>query len=236
MSNLLSIETATRVCSVALSVDGKVAALRESSEKNVHSSVITLFIDEVMREAGLALSGLDAVCVSKGPGSYTGLRIGVSTAKGICYALDKPLIAVGTLEALAWGAKRQVEGSGQAGPHDLFCPMIDARRMEVYYSLFDMEMNAIKETAAEVLHENSFDALWAEHTLWFTGDGAEKFRELFDHRERARFIERPMPSATYLVGPAERKFAAGQFEDTAYFEPFYLKDFIPGIPKVKGLK
>jgi tRNA threonylcarbamoyladenosine biosynthesis protein TsaB len=233
---LLHIETATRVCSIALSEGNRIVALRESSEKNIHSSAITIFIQEVLKEAGIDFKELDAICVSKGPGSYTGLRIGVSTAKGLCFALDKPLIAVGTLEALAWGAQRQIPVLANAsGTKVLICPMIDARRMEVYYALYDLDLNAIRETRAEIIHLGSFDKLFQDHEIWFTGDGAEKFCDLFNDCPNARFTGNPMPSATYLVEPAEKKFLAGQFEDTAYFEPFYLKDFIPGIPKVKGL-
>jgi tRNA threonylcarbamoyladenosine biosynthesis protein TsaB len=234
---LLHIETATRICSVALSIDGTVTAIRESSEKNIHSSIITIFIDEILKETGLEFPLLDAICVSKGPGSYTGLRIGVSTAKGLCYALDKPLIAIGTLQALAWGARQQIQSiSSPVNEKTLFCPMIDARRMEVYYALYDTKLNTLRDTRAEVIHGDAFNDLFNENQIWFTGDGAEKCRELFLDQPNACFIENPMPSAAYLVDLAEQHFQARQFEDTAYFEPFYLKDFIPGIPKVKGLQ
>lgn len=236
MPRLLLIETATRVCSVALSIDGEVAALTESSEKNNHSSVITLFVDQVLKAYGADYSELDAICVSKGPGSYTGLRIGVSTAKGLCYALDRPLIAVGTLDALAWGGRKQLAATGQYTQDDLLCPMIDARRMEVYYALFDTDVNQLKETVAEIIHQDSFNDLFKDHRVWFTGDGAEKVRQLMISQPNACFLAEPLPSAAYLAAAAEKKFASRQFEDTAYFEPFYLKDFIPGIPKVKGLK
>jgi tRNA threonylcarbamoyladenosine biosynthesis protein TsaB len=237
VGSLLHIETATRVCSVALSIDGMIISKRESSEKNIHSSIITLFINEILEEAGLEFSGLDAICVSKGPGSYTGLRIGVSTAKGLCYALDKPLIAVGTLQALAWGARRQIRSiSAHLNEKILFCPMIDARRMEVYYALFDPDLKQVRDTRAEVIHADSFNEYFKDHEIWFTGDGAEKCREFFSGQPNARFTENPLPSAGYLAELAEQHFKAGHFDDTAYFEPFYLKDFIPGIPKVKGLQ
>jgi len=234
---LLHIETATRVCSVALSMDGKLLAERESSEKNIHSSAITLFIDDLLKEAGLSFSDLDAVSVSKGPGSYTGLRIGVSTAKGICYALDKPLIAIGTLDALAWGARNALPEKITAKKEDIFfCPMIDARRMEVYYTIYSYDLNEVRKVKAEIISANTFSDILQSKQVWFTGDGAEKCREFFTDNSNAHFPENPMPSAQYLIELAEKKFRAGQFEDTAYFEPFYLKDFIPGIPKVKGLK
>jgi tRNA threonylcarbamoyladenosine biosynthesis protein TsaB len=237
MSTLLHIETATRVCSVALSQDSKLLALRESSEKNVHSSVITVFIDEVMEEAGLAYRELDAVAVSKGPGSYTGLRIGVSTAKGICFAQDKPLIAIGTLQALAWGARQALLRSRKPLKGDvLLCPMIDARRMEVYTAVFSLDLQELRETKAEIITSESFGDLLQTKQVWFTGDGAEKCRDFFKGNPQAHFMEQPMPSARYLIELAEARFKAGHFEDTAYFEPYYLKDFIPGVPKVKGLK
>lgn len=236
MSTILHVETATRVCSLALSIDGKIIAKRESSEKNIHSSVITIFIDEIIKEAEMEFSGLDAVCVSKGPGSYTGLRIGVSTAKGLCYALDKPLIAIGTLQALAWGARQQILGiSNKVNEKIILCPMIDARRMEVYYALFDRDLNYMRDTRAEVIRTDSFDDLFKDHQIWFTGDGAEKCHELFQEQLNARLPENLLPSADFLAELAEKKFIARQFEDIAYFEPFYLKDFIPGIPRVKGL-
>jgi len=237
MPTLLHIETATRICSVALSRDGQLLAMKESSEKNIHSSVITPFIEELLKETGISFPGLDAVSVSMGPGSYTGLRIGVSTAKGICFAQDKPLIAIGTLEALAWGALEMIPGAKDIPEDDiLVCPMIDARRMEVYNALYDNRLRVIKEVQAEVITADSFQKELTAHPVWFTGDGAEKCREFFSGNKHARFIENPMPSARYLIEPAEKRFEAEQFEDTAYFEPFYLKDFIPGIPKVKGLR
>ena len=237
MGRILHIETATRVCSVALSRGGELLAIRESEEKNIHSSVITLFIDEVMKETGMGFRDLDAVSVSKGPGSYTGLRIGISTAKGICYAADKPLIAIGTLEALAWGARDMLRQKGRGvGEGILFCPMIDARRMEVYNALYDHELLEIRETKAEIITAASFQEYLSSKQIWFTGDGAEKCRDIFSDHPNAHFTDHPMPSAKYLIALAEDRYRAGQFEDTAYFEPFYLKDFIPGIPKVKGLK
>jgi tRNA threonylcarbamoyladenosine biosynthesis protein TsaB len=203
---------------------------RESREKNIHSSIVTVFIDEVMKECGLSYRDLDAVVVSKGPGSYTGLRIGVSTAKGICYALDKPLIAINTLEAMAAGMLK-----GTPSLPVILCPMIDARRMEVYNALFDTDLNCVRETKAEIIDENSFSEMLTDHILVLAGDGAEKCKALLGNHPNVRFIDDFFPSAINMVLPAEKKFQAAAFEDIAYFEPFYLKDFIPGIPKIKGL-
>lgn len=239
---LLHIETATRVCSVALSEGGKLLQLRESQEKNIHSTVVTLFIEEALRAEGKPFSALDAVTVSMGPGSYTGLRIGVSTAKGICYALDKPLIAVGTLEAMAAGMAGTPSASWRTP--SLFCPMIDARRMEVYCGLFlpglhpgeeGLHPTPFREVRAEIITDTSFSEELKTHTIVFAGDGAEKCKPLLEHHPNAIFREGFQPSAKFMIPIAEEKFNRKQFEDVAYFEPFYLKDFIPGVPRVKGL-
>ena len=245
MAVILNIETATQVCSVALSMDGEVVRIMESSEKNVHSSVITVFIDEIIKNAGIPFSALDAVAVSKGPGSYTGLRIGVSTAKGICYALDKPLVAIGTLESMAAGIRESVTGGEMSSApnfnhemsskSDLFCPMIDARRMEVYSALFDQDLHLMRKTEAEIIAAESFSEFLGNHIIWFAGDGAEKCRPLLEGHPNARFIPGFLISAAHMVKLAESKFSRSEFENNAYFEPFYLKDFIPGIPRVKGL-
>lgn len=231
MAVILSIETATQVCSVALSSEGEVLEIREGREKNSHSTIITVFIEEVMKGAGLSFGALDAVAVSMGPGSYTGLRIGVSTAKGTCYALDKPLIAIGTLDAMAAGMLARVPY-----PDFLLCPMIDARRMEVYNGLFDRELNQVRATQAEIITELSFREELEKHIMIFAGDGAEKCKPLLGDHPNARFIDEFYPSAASMVKLAEKKFKAGEFENVAYFEPFYLKDFIPGISRVKGLR
>lgn len=231
MALILHIETATQVCSVALTDSGRLLGLRESNEKNVHSRVITVFIDELMKAGGRAYGDLDAVAVSMGPGSYTGLRIGVSTAKGICYALDKPLISVGTLHAMAAGME-----SLSTGTPSLLCPMIDAKRMEVYNALFTVEgLHPFRDTIAEIITENSFGELLKTHRILFAGDGAAKCKPLLQHHPNAVFLDSFQPSAAFMAPLAEEKFRQLQFENTAYFEPYYLKDFIPGIPKVKGL-
>jgi tRNA threonylcarbamoyladenosine biosynthesis protein TsaB len=249
MTLILNIETSTQVCSVALAENGHFLQSRESREKNVHSSIITVFIEEVLRTAGKRFPDLDAVAVSKGPGSYTGLRIGVSTAKGICYALGKPLIAIGTLESMAEGMKNEMTSHSNPRPARtagiepekmtslpiLYCPMIDAKRMEVYSGVFDSSLKPIQGIQAEIITADSFQDLFRDHVILFAGDGAEKCRELLGPQPNARFLPGFLPSATDLIRQAENKFEKKEFEDVAYFEPFYLKDFIPGIPRVKGL-
>jgi tRNA threonylcarbamoyladenosine biosynthesis protein TsaB len=237
MPVILHIETATQVCSVALSASGSIVQIRETADKNSHSSTITVFIEEIMKSASMPFSALDAVAVSMGPGSYTGLRIGVSTAKGICYAIDKPLIAVSTLQSMAAGMLKEMESrlGGTPSQPFLLCPMIDARRMEVYNGLFDMELKQAREIRAEIITESSFAAELAEHQVWFFGDGANKCKPLLGNHPNASFINDFQISAAFMVNLAEEKFNRSEFEDVVYFEPYYLKDFIPGIPRVKGL-
>lgn len=230
---ILCLETATPVCSVALNDGCCTLALRETEGQNAHSEKITNFIREVMETAGIDYSRLDAVAVSKGPGSYTGLRIGVSTAKGICYAADLPLMAIDTLEAMAHGMKAKL--GSQITENDLLIPMIDARRMEVYAAVFDANLNKIHDTAALVIDENSFGDLRKEYRLWLFGDGAPKLGKLFENQPNINIIDGFRPSAAYMRPLAEKALRERDFVDVAYFEPFYLKDFIAGKPHVKGL-
>ena len=223
---ILCLETATPSCSVALVHNGEVLACEEDPKGQNHSEKITLFIDSVMKKAGISYNQLDAVAVSMGPGSYTGLRIGVSTAKGICYAVSKPLIAVETLEAMAYGCKN----------NGILIPMIDARRMEVYAAIFDENVNKIKDTEAIIIDENSFSDLKKDHHLYLFGDGADKCAELFASDDKITVIKDFYCSAKYMNTIAQQKFNNKEFVDVAYFEPFYLKDFVPGTPTVKGLK
>ncbi|HZY38484.1 MAG TPA: tRNA (adenosine(37)-N6)-threonylcarbamoyltransferase complex dimerization subunit type 1 TsaB [Mucilaginibacter sp.] len=226
---ILQIETATSSCSVALASEGKVLAFKQLAGRNVHAEMITLFIGEVTAAAGIRYSDLDAIAVSSGPGSYTGLRIGVSTAKGLCFALDKPLIAIETLEAMAYGV---VNRPGYQGVHDtLLCPMIDARRMEVYTAVFNSGGARVKPTAAEIIDEDSFCDLLADRKILFFGDGAEKCREALGSSGNAMFLTDFINSATDLTAKALEKLRKRVFEDVAYFEPFYLKDFIAGKRK-----
>lgn len=227
MAVILQIETATTVCSVALAKDGELIAFKQLDERNIHAEIITLFIDELIAGAGLQYKDIDAVAVSSGPGSYTGLRIGVSTAKGLCFAIDKPLIAVETLAAMAQG----IIAEGNIDSQTLLCPMIDARRMEVYTALFDVKGNVVKPTSAEIIDQGSFAGQLKDHKILFFGDGAEKCREVLSMNTNAQFISGFANSATYLTKKAAEKFANGQFEDVAYFEPYYLKDFLVTKPK-----
>lgn len=221
---ILLLETATSSCSVAISRQGKIIALKERNERNIHASHTTLFIEGAMRQAGISYADLDAVAVSKGPGSYTGLRIGVSTAKGLCYALDIPLISVNTLEAMASG----IAGGEIAGDHSLLVPMIDARRMEVYMAVYEKDLTVAEPVGARIIDARSFDQFSGRDIILF-GDGSAKFRDLFKERSDISFAEFEN-SAAHLAGLADRKLAKGETEDTAYFEPFYLKDFIAGKP------
>ena len=230
---ILCLETATPVCSVALNESCCTIALRETEGQNAHSEKITNFIREVMEVAKINYSKLDAVAVSKGPGSYTGLRIGVSTAKGICYAADLPLMAIDTLEAMAYGMKAKL--GSQIGESDLLIPMIDARRMEVYAAIFDANLNKISDTAAMVIDENSFEELLKDHRLWLFGDGAPKLKNVFENQPNVNIVDGFKPSAAYMLPLADKALRERDFVDVAYFEPFYLKDFVAGKPHVKGL-
>jgi len=227
MANILQIETATQVCSAAVSVHGETIALKEEMASNIHASSLTLFIDEVMKQAGLAYADLDAIAVSQGPGSYTGLRIGVSTAKGLCFALDKPLIAISTLSMMAEGFLK-----GHPGYDGLVCPMIDARRMEVYCAVFDAELGLLQAVSAKIIDETSFADVLSDRKITFIGDGAMKCSPLLAH-ENAVFSDENYNSARYMTQLATLDYQHGRFEDVAYFEPFYLKDFVLTTPKKK---
>ncbi|HOI33313.1 MAG: tRNA (adenosine(37)-N6)-threonylcarbamoyltransferase complex dimerization subunit type 1 TsaB [Bacteroidales bacterium] len=233
MRKILLIETATNACSIGLVVGDELAALEESHDQRSHAEMITIFSQRVMQKAGLNFNQLDAVAVSKGPGSYTGLRIGVSTAKGFCFAHDLPLIGIETLYAMAAG----IAGSeSRLNKNDLLCPMIDARRMEVYAAIFDQNLNQLLPTEAVIIDENSFADLFVKNKIWFFGDGAAKCRQTFTNQPNAAFLENVIPSASFMKNAAIKAFDTGDFEDVAYFEPFYLKDFVAGIPRVKGLR
>ena len=230
MSLILQIETATTVCSVALSENGSVLEYKELEQRNVHAEVITVFIDEVLKTAGRKYRQLEAVAVSCGPGSYTGLRIGISVAKGLCFSLDIPLIAIETLEAMTDGMIAQ--HVFDENDHVLLCPMIDARRMEVFTAIFDSKGNKVRPTSAEIIDENSFDDLLKTNKLIIFGDGAAKCNGVLGINSNVQIISGFINSARYLTKKAAEKYKAKQFEDTAYFEPYYLKDFIAGKKSV----
>ncbi|MEN0054173.1 MAG: tRNA (adenosine(37)-N6)-threonylcarbamoyltransferase complex dimerization subunit type 1 TsaB [Mucilaginibacter sp.] len=226
MSVILQIETATTSCSVALAIDGHISTSKQINERNIHAEVITLFIDELVKTAGITYDDIDAVAVSSGPGSYTGLRIGVSTAKGLCFALNKPLIAIETLEAMAYGVLNDQDIL--VDKDTLLCPMIDARRMEVYCALFNHAGLKVRATAADIIDEHSFDEFLNAQKILFFGDGADKCEAILGSHPNAQFLPGFVNSATYLTQKAAEKFNKKEFEDVAYFEPYYLKDFIAG--------
>jgi tRNA threonylcarbamoyladenosine biosynthesis protein TsaB len=215
----------------------KLVSLRESDQPNIHSARLTVFVEEVIKEADIPFAMLDAVAVSMGPGSYTGLRIGVASAKGFCHALDKPLISVSTLQAMATGmAKTIISDNKPELTKALYCPMIDARRMEVYSGVYDYPGNEIREVQAEIIDHDSFSNLLHDQVIVFGGDGAEKCKELLEHHPNARFLTGFQASSRFMGKQAIEKFHRQIFESLAYFEPFYLKDFIAGKPHVKGLR
>ena len=217
MALILSIETATTNCSVALSKDGKTIVLKEDYDNAYsHAERLHLYIDEVLKEAKVGAENLDAIAISKGPGSYTGLRIGVSAAKGLCYALDVPLISVPTLESLAHQVNCE-EGH--------IVSMLDARRQEVYSAVFNSNYEKRSETKAEILNENSFKEFLEKAKVYFIGNGVEKTKSIIKH-SNAIFINNKLPSANEMGIIAFNKYKKGDIEDVAYFEPYYLKDFI----------
>ena len=238
MDNILLIETSTALCSVALAQDGAVTAYRESSAPKAHASLTAVFIQEMLQERGLTLADCKAICVSKGPGSYTGLRVGVSTAKGLCFGSGKPLLAVGTLDTLVAQAASvtpsevtpvipsEVEGS----TFRFIIPMIDARRMEVYTAVFE-NGKQITETAPAIIDENSFAEYLEQGPCLFIGDGAGKCADVIKH-PNAHFCQ-CCPKASAMLEPAMTAYKEKRFEDVAYFEPFYLKEFVATVSKKK---
>lgn len=220
MAILLNIETASKNCSVSISKNGNTIALKELNEGGyTHAENLHIFIEEVLKTAQLKINEIDAVAVSKGPGSYTGLRIGVSAAKGICYAIDKPLISIDTLKIVA---------SQIAISDGLIIPLIDARRMEVYSAVYDTQLQRIRTIDAEILTDTSFEDYLNNQHVYFLGDGATKCQDLIKH-PNAIYLLNKFPSANEMGKLAEEKFNNNDFEDVAYFEPFYLKDFVSNI-------
>ena len=220
MALILNIETASKNCSVSISENGKIIALQEINEGGyTHAENLHPFIDEVLKSVNKKIKDLDAVAVSKGPGSYTGLRIGVSAAKGICFAADKPLISINTLKILA--SQINIENG-------YIVPLLDARRMEVYAAVFDHNLQLIRDIAAEILTSDSFKEYLDKNKVFFIGDGTEKCQTIIKHLN-ANFIFNCFPSAKEIGILAEEKFNKKDFENVAYFEPFYLKDFISTV-------
>jgi tRNA threonylcarbamoyladenosine biosynthesis protein TsaB len=221
MATILNLETSTKNCSVSIAKDGvQLCLVEESAESFAHGEKLNQFIDWCIEGAEIEWKDLDAISVSKGPGSYTGLRIGVSSAKGFAFGLDLPLIAINSLQILA-------ESQLNKG-YDLIIPMIDARRMEVYTAQFDTTGNQLTDTEAKVIDETSFEELKGKKIV-FVGDGADKCKEALAHLD-ATFVQ-IFPSAQFMCGVAEKRFNQKSFEDVAYFEPYYLKDFVAGKKK-----
>ena len=256
MERIILIETSTALCSVALAEDGTVTAYRESSAPKAHASLTAVFVQEVLAERGVTLADCDAVCVSMGPGSYTGLRVGVSTAKGLCFGAGKPLLAVGTLDTLVAQASSSAEAeanveprsglypreeasAGEDGATDManveprpryIVPMIDARRMEVYAAVFE-NGKQITETVPAIIDENSYAEYLEQGPVLFIGDGAGKCADVIKH-PNAHFCQ-CHPKASSMLQPALQALKEKRFEDVAYFEPFYLKEFVATVSKKK---
>ena len=251
MERIILIETSTALCSTALAEDGTITSYRESSAPKAHASLTAVFVQEMLSERGLTLADCDAVCVSMGPGSYTGLRVGVSTAKGLCFGSGKPLLAVGTLDTLVAqaadeaGAEGGADAAGGAGQYRYIIPMIDARRMEVYTAAFEptgasatangsegsLPYRQITETAPVIIDENSFAKELEAGPVLFIGDGAGKCADVIKH-PNANFCQ-CHPKASAMLSPALEAFRKGDFKDVAYFEPFYLKEFVATVSKKK---
>ncbi len=232
---ILHIETATDICSVALSENDRLLSLAESGPERSHARLLNGYIRKVCTDSGKQLQQLNAVSVSKGPGSYTGLRIGVSTAKGIAYALEIPLVATGTLDHMAYGA-REHPGirrlMDRYGDRFLLCPMLDARRMEVYSAVYTPAGIRTGPVSAVIVEQDTYAEVLREHHVCFFGSGSDKCREVVKG-PNAHFMEEIQPSAAHMVIPGLNSFREGQFEDVAYFEPYYLKEFLVTRPGKK---
>ena len=218
MAILLNLETATTNCSVSIAKNGKLLFLKElNSGSYSHAEQLNIFIQEALDGVSLSFSDLDAVAVSKGPGSYTGLRIGVSTAKGLCFSLDIPLIAIATLESMAHQIKRET--------YNFVIPALDARRMEIYALVFDANLNEVRETKAEIINKESFQEYIGQGKVHIIGSGAEKCKGVLKH-PNISFDSSIVPSAKDMCLLSFKKFKTATMEDIAYFEPYYLKDFM----------
>jgi tRNA threonylcarbamoyladenosine biosynthesis protein TsaB len=226
---VICLETATDICSVALCDSAGVKYLKESVDSKSHSSLLTVFIEEALRETGIRIKDLEAVAVSKGPGSYTGLRIGVSVAKGISYASSIPLISVDTTLSMFWGISVHKEAV-LPSEECLYCPMIDARRQEVYFALYDKNGSIVKPVAAEIINSTTFTDIPISRKIILFGDGAEKCKELIK-RDNVEFRDDFRVSAAHMLIPVMQALNNKRYEDIAYFEPFYLKDFITTNPR-----
>jgi len=223
---ILNIETSTNVCSVALSEGANCVFKKSNADKINHATLLSVYIDEALQILKSQSKKLDAVAVSSGPGSYTGLRIGVSTAKGLCYGYNIPLVAVNTLEIMFSAASKLAENK----ENTLFCPMIDARRMEVYTAFFRADGTLYREVSADIISETSYSEILENNTVYFFGNGSDKCKPVLTHKN-ALFIGEIVPLAENMIELAVRNFSEKRFEDVAYFEPFYLKEFQATVPK-----
>jgi tRNA threonylcarbamoyladenosine biosynthesis protein TsaB len=226
---IICLETSTNLCSVALFNSAGVISLRESNESKSHASMLTVFIDEIFKETGIMAKDLEAIAVSKGPGSYTGLRIGVSVAKGIAYAASIPLIGIETTLSMFWGISGNLNESHGADMNTLFCPMLDARRMEIYYAIYNSSGNTVKDISAEIITQDSFSNIPESQKIIFFGDGSAKCKEVIK-RTNTYFAEDFRISASHMFKPVFKAIKDHHYENVAYFEPFYLKDFITTKP------
>jgi tRNA threonylcarbamoyladenosine biosynthesis protein TsaB len=229
-SRILAIETATDVSSVALFEGGLLVALQENHANRTHARLVTVMIDRMLQDLELKPSDLSAVAVAKGPGSYTGLRVGVSVAKGLCMALDIPLLSVGSLEALAWSVTDLAQAIDAR-----VCAMIDARRMEVFAQSFDSHANALGVPEAQIIEPGAYAAALRDHKLISVGDGAEKCRAILSEQPQAIVLGGRLSSAAHMGVLAQRRLLAGEHEDLVTFEPFYLKEFVATLSTKKLL-
>ena len=219
MSFILNIETSTTLCSVSISKNNELLALKQIDNGYTHAENLHVFINELLIQTNLKPTQLSAVSVSKGPGSYTGLRIGVSAAKGLCYALNIPLISINTLQIMANSIVNKTQTN-------FYCPMLDARRMEVYTAVYDYNLNTINPTQALIVDELSIDYYKKYTSIYFFGNGMPKCKDILSTLPNANFIENIQPSAQNMIELSYQKFSTNTYEDVAYFEPYYLKDFL----------
>lgn len=227
MSYLLHIESTSTVCSVSVSENNTLVAIKEINDGFTHAENLHLFIQSVLHQVGLTLNQLHAISISSGPGSYTGLRIGFASAKGLAYALNIPLIKVDTLQSLSRNVIESVNKDAY------YCPLIDARRMEVYYAIHNLELNEIRVPSNLVLSETTISIFDLDKDIYFFGDGLGKSKNILGQLKRAHFMENIVPSSNHLISLAFDKFLKNEFEDLAYTEPFYLKDFYFTTPSNK---
>ena len=236
MALILNIETATEVCSVALADEKGLKDHLVNTEGRSHAALLTTFVDTILKKNNILPDQLDAIAVSSGPGSYTGLRIGVSAAKGLCYGTGKPLLSIPTLQCMAYGFIGHIPEVQKHSYKDVWlCPMIDARRLEVYTAFFDMNGVFQSEISAAIIDEKSFNQVLTERKVIFFGNGSDKCKTIIQH-SNAIFHEGFLPSAMDMAALSQQHYLEKKFMDVAYFEPFYLKDFVDTVPKNKVLK